>query len=107
MGNRMTQFLQDICYLKLFPKRYKTTQIADRKAREVYWRKVGRAYGNFKKRVEQSDYHWYVITFKDGRSLPTSVYGESLFRMVADYAGESSSQGTGLPCSTNTLKRLD
>lgn len=63
----MTQFMQDICYFKLFPKRYKTTQIADRKAREVYWRKVGRAYGNFKKSVDCTDYHWYVITFKDGR----------------------------------------
>ena len=55
--------MQDICYFKLLPKRYKTTQGKDAK----YWSRVSREYGNFKKSVDCTDYHWYVITFKDGR----------------------------------------
>ena len=54
---------KDLKYFKLFPKRYKTTHYGDKD----YWHKVSRDYGNFKKRVDYSYYHWYVITFKDGR----------------------------------------
>lgn len=57
---------KDLRYFRLFPKRYHTTQIEDYKTRCEYWSKVSRAYYNFKKRVDCSDYHWYVITYKDG-----------------------------------------
>lgn len=63
MDNHMTQFLQDIRHLAPFPKRYKTTQGKDAE----YWHNVSRNYGNFKKKVNSTDYHWYVITYKDGR----------------------------------------
>lgn len=56
-------YWNDLRCAKLFPKWYKTSkgQSAD------YWHGVSRAYGNFKKRVDSSGYHWYIITFKDGR----------------------------------------
>ena len=65
--NDLEYFFKDIRYFKLFHKKYKPTQIADYKERCEYWSKVGRAYNNFKKRVDCSYYHWYVITYKDGR----------------------------------------
>ena len=55
--------LRDLRHFRLFPKRYKTSKGRSR----AYWSKVSRAYGNFTKRVASSDYHWYVITYKDGR----------------------------------------
>lgn len=53
---------QDLRYFRLFPKRYKLTHYGD----ADYWHNVSREYGNFKKRVDSCDYHWYVITYKDG-----------------------------------------
>jgi len=38
----------------------------DFKGRCEYWRKVGRAYGNMEKKLDCSDYHWRIITYKDG-----------------------------------------
>jgi len=64
---QLKYFFSEVRYFTLFPKRYKTTKIAERKAREDYWRKVARDYGNFKKRVDCRDWHWYVVTYKDGR----------------------------------------
>ena len=55
--------IKDLRYLKLFHKRYKTTKGQS----EDYWRGVSKEYYNFKKRVDNSGYHWYVVTFKDGR----------------------------------------
>lgn len=77
-------FLEDARYFKLFPKRYKTTWIEDRKEREVYWRDVRRRYNNFRKRVDCSIYHWYVITYKDGRK---ELAYFSIWRMVDPHAG--------------------
>lgn len=59
--------LRDLRYFTLIPKKYKTTRIADFDERNAYWSKVAKDYYNFKKRVDSSDYHWYVITYKDGR----------------------------------------
>ena len=59
----MNENWKDVRYLKLFPKRYKTTQGKP----SEYWLEVSRNYHNFHKRVDCSGYHWYVITFKDGR----------------------------------------
>jgi len=56
-------FLRDLSRFKLFHKRYKPTKGGDAE----YWKKTSRAYGNFCKKVRCSDYHWYIITFKDGR----------------------------------------
>lgn len=59
----MTENWTDIRHLKI-PKRYKTTQ---GKPAE-YWSAIARDYYNFKKQVDNSGYHWYVITYKDGRT---------------------------------------
>lgn len=80
MDNHMDNFLQDIRHFKLFPKRYKTTQGKD----ADYWRKVSREYGNFKKRVDGTGYHWYVITFKDGRK---ELAYFKIWRMVIPHGG--------------------
>ena len=58
---------KDIRYFRLFHKRYKTTQIADYKERCEYWDKVSSDYERFKEWVDDSEFHWYVITYKDGR----------------------------------------
>lgn len=58
----MALYWKDIRYLK-FPKKYGTTQGKD----ADYWHKVSRNYYNFEKRVDTCGWHWYVITFKDGR----------------------------------------
>lgn len=55
---------KDLRYWRPFAKRYKTTQGKSQK----YWQTISRDYYNFKKRVDCTDYHWYVITFKDGHN---------------------------------------
>lgn len=72
--------LQDIRHLKLFPKRYKTTKglSADE------WREVWHRYNNFKKIVDCSDYHWYVITYKDGRKELAYL---KVWRLVEPHGG--------------------
>lgn len=59
--------LTDLRYFKLFRKRYKTTRIENRKERADYWHKVAHDYYCFRKRVDCCGWHWYVITYKDGR----------------------------------------
>ena len=61
--DELKYILQDLRHFKLFPKRYKTTTGKS----AGYWSHVHRAYGNFKKRVGNSGWHWYVVTYKDGR----------------------------------------
>ena len=61
--DELKYILQDLRNFKLFPKRYKTTTGKS----AGYWSHVHRAYGNFKKRVGNSGWHWYVGTYKDGR----------------------------------------
>ena len=60
--NEILNRLKDLRYIRI-PRRYKTYKNGS----ELYWGFVQRSYWNFKKRVDYSGYHWYVITFKDGR----------------------------------------
>lgn len=55
-------YWQDLKYIRLFRKRYKTTHYGD----ADYWHKVAHDYYNFKKEVDWHYFHWYVITYKDG-----------------------------------------
>ena len=52
----------DLRHITLFRRRYETKRGQSRS----HWEKVSKDYNNFKKRVDNTDYHWYVITFKDG-----------------------------------------
>lgn len=56
-------YWKDLKYIRLFRKRYKTTHYGD----ADYWHKVALDYNRFKKRVDNTDYRWYVVTYKDGR----------------------------------------
>jgi len=55
-------FLSDLRYLTLFPRRYRTSgrRPAD------YWHSVFKDYKNTEKLLDSSDYHWRVLEFKDG-----------------------------------------
>lgn len=53
---------KDLRYWRPFARRYKTSQGQS----YSHWQTISRDYNNFKKRVDYTDYHWYVITFKDG-----------------------------------------
>lgn len=55
-------YWQDLKYIRLFRKRYKTTHYGD----ADYWHKVSKAYYKFKKEVDWHYSHWYVITYNDG-----------------------------------------
>lgn len=77
-------YWQDLKHIKLFRKRYKTTHIDDYDARCAYWSKVSREYYNFTKRVDCSYYHWYVITYKDGR---TELAYFKVWRIVIPHGG--------------------
>ena len=76
----MIESLQDLRHLKLFRKRYKTTHYGD----ADYWHKVAHDYYNFKKRIDCSDYHWYVVTYKDGR---TELAYFKVWRIVIPHGG--------------------
>lgn len=55
-------FLSDLRYLTLFPRRYRTSgrRPAD------YWHEVVRDYKNAEKLLDSSDFRWRVLEFKDG-----------------------------------------
>lgn len=60
----------DLKYLRILPKRYARpfdTIPSDIEGRAQYWRAVSRRYGNEVKRLTCTDYHWHIITYKDGR----------------------------------------
>lgn len=77
-------FWQDLRYFKPFRKRYKTTWIEDHDKRCEYWSKVSKDYYNFKKRVDCSEFHWYVITYKDGRK---ELAYFKIWRIVVPHGG--------------------
>ena len=53
--------LADLRHFTLFPRKYSSPKMgAD------YWREILRRYGNTEKRIESSDFRWYVIEYKDG-----------------------------------------
>lgn len=54
--------LADLRYLTLFPRRYREAV----KHSADYWRAEIRRYANTEKRIECTDYQWYVLEFKDG-----------------------------------------
>ena len=60
---RTQSWLRDLLCYTPFPKRYATPQGKSSR----YWSKVMRRYGNTIKQIESSDYHWRIITYKDGR----------------------------------------
>lgn len=62
MKKLLTIHWQDLRYIRLVHRRYKTTHYGD----ADYWHKVALDYNRFKKRVDNTDYRWYVITYKDG-----------------------------------------
>ena len=55
-------FLSDLRYLTLFPRRYRTSgrRPAD------YWHEVVRDYKNAEKMLDSSDFRWMVLEFADG-----------------------------------------
>lgn len=62
---RMTeikQTLQSLRNYRLFPKRCKPLLGKS----DSFWRRIGGQYGDFMKKLNGSDYHWRVITYKDG-----------------------------------------
>ena len=63
MKKLLTIHWQDLRYIRLVHRRYKTTHYGD----PDYWHKVALDYNRFKKRVDNTDYRWYVVTYKDGR----------------------------------------
>lgn len=62
--------LNDLRYYHIFPKRYAQPLDAvpsDARGRARYWRAVSKRYGDEEKRLSCTDYHWHIITYKDGR----------------------------------------
>ena len=59
---------QDLRCLKLFPKSRRIPQGKAKRGRRrsYYWNEVARKYECWCKRLMRTDYHWYVITYKDG-----------------------------------------
>ena len=55
-------FLSDIKYLTLFPKRYRIPQGKGAQ----YWRDNGFKYGCMMKKIDGSVYRWRVIEYDDG-----------------------------------------
>lgn len=58
----------DLRCIKLFPKRRGIPQgvPSTRRKKTYYWNSVAREYSNWCKRLSHSDYHWRIITYKDG-----------------------------------------
>lgn len=81
--NRIREFASAVRYLTLFPKNYVTPQGLSS------WGEVVKEYGNTKKKIRCSRYHWRVITYKDGHK-------ELTYLRVKSYAGSVASIYRGL-----------
>lgn len=91
--------INDLRHFVLFPKRYRQAP-ADcpprcypkedpegYRAWADYWRQVRIARYGMEHRVKESDYHWYVVTFKDGRKELAYLKYRTLFYKYADSKG--------------------